>query len=164
MESVWGLYPGAVGYLHCSVPTRFPVQAQHAYHTPENIWKVYRSSKGIWSGNLILRLPTEPHSNRALQTWLSRFTCLDVQRIINILAKKEGRELQRLFVQVLGKLCLQDHSSSWEIPFEHIPSSQVSFIHEQIEFMEIVNSILGSQNSISTPRFIAAAERHSVVI
>lgn len=45
-----------------------------------------------------------------------------------------------------------------------IPSSQVSFIHEQIEFMEIVNSILGSQNSISIPRFIAAAERHSVVI
>lgn len=48
--------------------------------------------------------------------------------------------------------------------FEQIPSSQVSFIHEQIEFMEIVNSVLGSQNSVSTPRFTAAAERHSAVI
>lgn len=68
-------------------------------------------------GQEIWPLGCQPHPDGAVQTWLSRFTCLHVLRITNILAKKEGIKLQRLFVQVLGKLCVQDHFGSWEIPF-----------------------------------------------
>lgn len=86
IEAVWGVYPGGVGYLHCSVPHISLFKTQHDYHMQENISKVHGSTKGIWSGNLTSGLPTEPHSNRAVQTRLSRFTWRHVLRIIINLA------------------------------------------------------------------------------
>lgn len=137
----WG-FMGSVSWrywifaLFC--PTHFPIQAA--------TWIPYIIEHLKRSGNL-----TSKAANRTTFEWGSADMAFLVYmspctKNINILVKNESIELQRLFVQVLGKLCIQDPLVSWEIP-----SSQVSFIHEQIEFMEIAISILGSQNSLSTP-------------